>query len=145
MKKIAICLCVLLSIYALAQHKHHFDRKERAQKRAERTVEDLGDYVGPLNVNVRDSLTKYFTFYYGNARTYSPTASVRKKSRTVLDAQVKTMLVAPNQYKDYEVFMKDQTKRLKRMKQFDKKRKHRFGRFGKGADFKTEKEPQKDE
>jgi hypothetical protein len=110
MKKLFICLIVCAASHSFAQRHKHFDRKEMAGKRSQRAIEDLNDYVPSLSPTAHDSIEKYFTAYYGNAMTYSPTSKVRKKSRVNLDNRVKKLL-NPNEFAEYQVFMKDLKKK----------------------------------
>ena len=71
MKKPLYCLVLGLVLATACQsnaqrHHHHFDRKERAERIAEKNTEDLNDYVTGLSASSRDSIENYFTVYFGN-------------------------------------------------------------------------------
>ncbi len=130
MKLQLTCLLLGAMTQLVAQRHSHHDRKEKAEKKAQRVVEDLQDYVPNMTVNSRDSISHYFTDYLGNAMTYSPTRKVRKKSRANLDTRVKKVLSQP-QFEEYGVFMKDLEKRHAKKSHFHH-RMHHFAFRGHG-------------
>ncbi len=132
MRNLILGLALLLSFNLFANKHgkgHHENRRHHTHQHARHAVDDLYDYVTVLAPEKRDSLVKYFAAYYDNAKTYSPTSSVRKRSRTELDTKVKTQL-SDSQYKEYGVFMKDQEKKACLMKK-NMKRHHRHHDFAK--------------
>lgn len=158
MKKPLYCLVVSLVLATACRsnaqrYSHHFDRKERAEKIAEKSTEDLNDYVTGLSASNRDSIQHYFVAYYGNAMTYSPTCKVRKISRTRLDARVKKVL-SSSQFDEYEMFMKDvKKKQHRKFHRFHHKHKHKHrhdpdarkdDRDGRRDDQKSKRERQDD-
>lgn len=127
MKKLLCCLLVMVSLGALATRYHRHPGRQKAERRAEHIVRDLNDYVTGLSPAHLDSLERYFTSYLSNAMTYSPTKSVKKKSRSQLDAKVNKLL-NPAQQEEYMVFMKDLRRKQEHMRKghhFCQKRKGR--------------------